>query len=501
MSATDHPEVHVSGGTVRGRREDGLVVFRGIPFAQPPVGEHRFAAPQPALPWDGVREAAAFGPPPQQSSAFGPDPRGERSVDPEWLTVNVWSPAGGAALPVMVWIYGGAYLAGESGDPAYNGTLMAAQGVVVVTLNYRVGMEGFAQIEGAPANRGLLDQIAALEWVRDNIAAFGGDPDRVTVFGESAGAGSIAALLVMPRAAGLFRRAITQSVPGPFFSKELADDIGVAFASELGLRPTVADLSSVDPAALAAAGDAVTAKLAQYEDRWGAVAHCVTPFSPVVDGDVLPQDPWQALAAGAARDIDLIVGHNQNEYRLFIAMAGRLGQITDEQANTVLRGLAPGPEAEAAYQARGHGAGDLYERISSDWLFDMPSLHLAEAHTSGGGHSYLYQLTWSAPGMGGAFGACHGLDIPLTLGNLSAGLGALLIGEQPPADAVAVSEWIRAAWSAFAVTSDPGWPVYDTEQRLTQLIDVEPGVAPYPAETTRLIWADHTFSALPLRLA
>ena len=189
---------------------------------------------------------------------FGMDALPRDAAGDDWLTVNVWSPepVPGAGLPVMVWIQGGAYAFGMSGLPEYDGGRLARDGgVVVVTFNYRVGVEGFAQIEGAPANRGLLDQVAALEWVRDNIRAFGGDPDRVTVFGESAGAGSVAALMAMPRAAGLFRRAVAQSVPGTFFTPELAADIAAAFAAELGLRPTVADLSAVAPAELSAAGD------------------------------------------------------------------------------------------------------------------------------------------------------------------------------------------------------------------------------------------------------
>ena len=214
----------------------------------------------------------------------------------------------------------------------------------MVTFNYRVGIEGFAQIEGAPANRGLLDQIAALEWVRDNIRAFGGDPDRVTVFGESAGAGSVAALLAMPRAAGLFGRAVAQSVQGTFFSPELAADIASSCAAELGLRPTAADLSTVAPARLSAAGDAIGAKMAQWAHRWGQVAYRSIPFSPVVDGDALPVTPWQALADGAGRDIELLVGHTRDEQRLFTALDGLLGQVTEEQAETALDILAPGPD-------------------------------------------------------------------------------------------------------------------------------------------------------------
>ena len=199
-----------------------------------------------------MREALAFGPPPPQGGHFGMDALAPDAAGDDWLTVNVWSPepGPGAGLPVMVWIQGGAYVIGMSGLPEYDGGRLAREGgVVVVTFNYRVGIEGFAQIEGAPANRGLLDQVAALEWVRDNIRAFGGDPDRVTVFGQSAGGGSVAALLAMPRAAGLFRRAVAQSVPGTFFSPELAADIAAACAAELGLRPTAADLSGVDPRA------------------------------------------------------------------------------------------------------------------------------------------------------------------------------------------------------------------------------------------------------------
>ena len=240
--SVSRPEVRAPVGTVRGRREAGVAVFRGIPFAEPPVGALRFAAPRPVRGWDGVREAVSYGPPPPQAGAFGMDGLAREAAGDDWLTINVWSPepGPGAGLPVMVWIHGGAYTIGMSSLPEYDGGRLARDGgVVVVTFNYRVGIEGFAQIEGAPANRGLLDQIAALEWVRDNIRAFGGDPDRVTVFGESAGGGSVAALLAMPRAAGLFGRAVAQSVQGTFFSPELAADIASACAAELGLRPTV----------------------------------------------------------------------------------------------------------------------------------------------------------------------------------------------------------------------------------------------------------------------
>ena len=252
---------------------------------------------------------------------------------------------GAAGLPVMVWIYGGAYRAGASSLPGYDGTPLARQHVVLVTFNHRVGVEGYAQLPGVPANRGLLDQVAALRWVRENVAAFGGDPDRVTVFGESAGAGAIAALLVMPAAAGLFRRAIAQSVPGTFFSSALAADVTAAIAARAGLPATAEAFKTADPARLTAAADAV--RPGDHFGRWGRVAYTPTPFSPVVDGEVLPAAPWREVAAGAARNVDLITGHTRDEYRLFMQVYGLRGQVSAELASDALAGLGPGTAAAA----------------------------------------------------------------------------------------------------------------------------------------------------------
>ncbi|MFI2434476.1 carboxylesterase/lipase family protein [Streptomyces sp. NPDC018693] len=505
MTTTSPVVVRTAAGAVRGRREDGLTVFRGIPFAAPPVGGARFQAPCPPEPWDGIRDAYAFGPPPPQEAGIqgrtGQAPAG----GDDWLTVNVWTPdpTPSAPRPVMVWIYGGAYKLGHSGSPGYDAQHIAREGdLVVVTFNYRVGIEGFARIEGAPANRGLLDQVAALEWVRDTIAEFGGDPDRVTVFGESAGAGSVGSLLAMPSARGLFRRAIAQSLPGTYFSDELARDLATAIAAEAGLRPTAADLATVDPRELTEAGAALSAKMLDRLDRWGQVAPTVTPFSPVVDGEVLPRTPWQALAAGAARDVELIVGHNAHEFRLFMVMGGMLGRITDERATRTLRLFAPGGEAgERAYRAAFPDAGpdELHERVQSDWLFHIPSLRLAEAQIAGGGRAHLYELTWQAPGAGGVLGACHGLDVPLLFGTYDADLGNLLFaGAEVTPQARELSSRIRQAWTDFARTGDPGWPAYDEERRLVQVLDEKTEVREYPEEVSRRLWEGHTFPALPL---
>jgi para-nitrobenzyl esterase len=481
-------EVRTASGVLRGGDEAGVAVFRGIPFAEAPVGELRFAAPRPKRAWDGVRPALSYGPPPPQPDQFG---AGDVPGD-EWLTVNVWSPdpSPEARLPVMVWFHGGGYTFGVSSSPEYDGSRLARDGgVVVVTFNYRVGVEGFAQIEGAPPNRGLLDQIAALAWVRDTIAVFGGDPSRVTVFGESAGAGSIAALLAMPRAAGLFHRAIAQSVPGTFFSAALAADIATACAAELGLRPTVTELRTVDPALLVVAAETVAATITERTPRWGQPAYRSILFSPVVDGDVLPVTPWQALADGAGRDIDLLVGHTRDEQRLFTAIDGLLGRVTEAQAYEALAVLAPGRGARYA----GAGPDELYELVHSDWLFRMPSLHLAQAQIAGGGRAFVYELTWSA----GVFGACHGLDVPLVFGNLTSGRPAMLIGGAE-AEAEKLSADMRTAWTAYATHADPGWPAYDLDNRLTRVFDTPAAVIAYPEDASRRMWQDYTFPVLPL---
>ena len=485
------PEVRTASGTVRGRRADGLVVFRGIPFAQPPVRALRFAAPQPPRPWDGVRDAVEFGPAPPQSGPL----RAAGTAGTEWLTVNVWSPdLGTARLPVLVWIYGGAYMSGSSGDPVYDAGLIARQGLVVVSFNYRVGVEGFAELRGAPSNRGLLDLLAALHWVRQNIARFGGDPQRVTLCGQSSGAGSIATLLTMPLASGLFQRAIAQSVPGTYYTPALAADIAAALAARLGATPNAAGLAAIDPQRLADEVDLLSSELPAHADRWGRVAHGGLLFSPVVDGEVVPDVPWRALADGRAAGVELLTGHTRDEFRLFHALSGRLGEITEQDAATALRIFAPGTDGEQAYPSNyPHAcAEDLYELVHSDAMFRMPTLHLAHAHTAAGGPAFLYELRWSSPAQGGALRACHALDIPLLFGTFSSPTARMLLGEQEPsAEARTLADEIRHAWTKFAAHGDPGWPAYQADQQLTRLLDVNPSTAPYPEEPSQRIWNGH----------
>ncbi|MFW3170901.1 carboxylesterase/lipase family protein [Geodermatophilus sp. CPCC 206100] len=504
---TPSPVVRLRAGAVRGRTEHGTSVFRGIPFAAPPVGALRFQAPRPAPPWEGVREADVFGPPPPQAW-MGPPPPGAAAGLPvrhdasDWLTVNVWTPDPGAGgLPVLVWVYGGAYRMGSAAEPGYDGSALARSGAVVVTANHRVGIEGYAELEGAPANRALLDLVATLRWVQEEIAAFGGDPARVTVFGESAGAGAIASLLAMPAAAGLFAQAVAQSVPGTFFTPALARDVSAELVAPLGRAPSAAALADVPPADLLAALAQLDRRMATLA-RWGLVAHTPTPFSPVVDGEVLPRDPWTALAAGAARDVPLVVGHNRDEWRLFLTLDGLAGRVTEEMAAESAAVFGPGPDAGARVRAAfpEADAEERYVLARSDRMFRVPSLHLATAHTAGGGRSHLYELTWPAPAAGGVLGACHALDVPLVFGVLDQGLAPMLLGTPPPAEAVDVSAQLQTAWTAFARDGDPGWPAHDEDRQLTRLFDVgeRGGVRAYPEQASRRLWADRPVGVLDL---
>ncbi len=309
-------DVQVTGGAVRGISEGGIARFLGIPYAAAPLREHRLRRPAPVVPWDGVRDATEYGPtvpkgdyPPQYQQLFP-----EQVIEgDDCLNLNVWAPADaphGGTLPVLVWIHGGSFMNGSGSVTAYDGTAFARDGIVCVTVNYRLGADGFlftdADLGTGTANVGLQDQVAALRWVRDNIAAFGGDPSRVTVAGESAGAMSVTTLLAMPSAAGLFARAITQSgAAAHTLTPEIGTAVARTLAETLGVEPTREAIAAVDlDTAVKAASDLVASiQTAPDPEKWGALALSLLPFAPVVDGEVLPRHPLDAFAGGASRDV------------------------------------------------------------------------------------------------------------------------------------------------------------------------------------------------------
>ncbi|HSO93085.1 MAG TPA: carboxylesterase family protein, partial [Candidatus Dormibacteraeota bacterium] len=313
--AADTVVVTTRQGQVRGKLSDGVVAFKGIPYGAPPFGANRFQPPQPREPWGGVRDTFEYGRVPPQSPYSAPYDAllGDQGVPGEdCLNLNVWTPdPGNRGLPVMVWIPGGAFARGSGGLPSYDGSGFARDGVVCVTINYRLGADGFLYVPEGTANRGLLDQVAALAWVQENIEAFGGANDRVTIFGESAGAFSVASLISMPRAKGMFKRAILQSGAGHHTSSVATAGLVLRnLAEKLGVEATLPAIAAISLDRLIEAQTELALEIAVQPDpaRWGEVAVNGMPFEPVVDGEILPARPIDAIVAGGSAGLELMVG-------------------------------------------------------------------------------------------------------------------------------------------------------------------------------------------------
>ncbi|MCP3753429.1 carboxylesterase/lipase family protein [Streptomyces sp. TBY4] len=446
------PRVRTAFGEVEGRTgPGGIAVFRGIPYAAPPVGARRFAAPAPPEAWDGVRDAGAYGPTapkvpyPPAFAALLPDP--EVPGD-DCLNLNVWTPdpAPGARLPVMVWIHGGALTRGSSAVPVYEGSAFARDGVVLVSVNYRLGVLGYGLFPDAPANRGLLDQIAALTWVRDNIAAFGGDPGRVTVFGESAGAISIGALLAAPAAAGLFRQAVLQSGAPEVLPRDRVRTMVRRMAALLKVPATAGAFAGTALPDLLAAQAAV---LRRSSPLLGGPA-----FGLVADPGTLPPDP---LAAAAARgDVPLLLGWTAEEYRLWLAPTGAMRTLDRLGALTVALGRARSGKDRAAVRALraerpGAGPADLLGHLLTDRLLRDPLRALAGA-AGRSAPGFVYEFAWPSgiPGLG----SCHALELGFVFDTLDVPEASWLAGPDTPRELAAE---MHAAWVRFAVEGDPGW--------------------------------------------
>ncbi|CAM5560074.1 Carboxylic ester hydrolase OS=Streptomyces cyaneofuscatus OX=66883 GN=G3I52_11640 PE=3 SV=1 [Streptomyces cyaneofuscatus] len=467
-------------GRVRGRRSErdpGIVTVRGLPYAAPPFGADRFREPRPAQPWDGVRECTAYGPVAPQSAELPGSPAWSPG-DEDILTLNIWAPADGPGdLPVFVWIHGGAYVFGSSAQPDFDGTALAARGLVVVTLNHRLGFEGFGHVpaggEGpaCPDNRGLLDQIAALEWVRDTIAVFGGSPGRVTLAGQSSGATSVACLMAADRARGLFHRAILHSAVNACATVGQAARTTAEVAAAAGVPATRAGLLAASPQTLVSASDRVVER---YRQDPGSGQRHYDPaiYGPVADGDLLPCDPLEARAAGAGAgaDVELLVCHTTEEYWLLDAVGSSAKVTTEQQLHTFAADFGLPPQLVDAYRDRLPDAApvlDVYLALYGDLLFAEYSSRLAEAHARAGGRTYLSRFDRRSGGDagdggdGGRVREWHCADIPFAFGNLHEESLHFLMGGPPgPADHE-LAHRMTGAWAAFAAHGDPGWAPLD----------------------------------------
>lgn len=491
--------VTTASGKIRGeaspRAENGGVsVYRGVPYAAAPFGEHRFRAPAPVEPWEGVRECTAFGPPaPQGNQLIGAAPwSADTSLD--CLVLNVWTAAKeGDRAPVLVWIHGGAYIVGSADEATYDGTRLAETGLVVVSINHRLGFEGFGHVPGRPENRGLLDQAAALRWVRDNITAFGGDPDNVTVAGESAGAGAVVGLLVSPEARGLFRRAVAHSVPGDMIGTETARRVSERHAEILGVPLEADALAALPPEKILEATDEI---LSSSASTTGVRTKSLTCFAPVVGEGGLTEAPLLAAARGDTAGVDLLVGHNLHEYRLFTEL-GQSVEIDGEEALQVTAShVGLGDGALDAYRKTYPDASlrDLYTAIMGDAMFNEFTVRLAEAHAEGGGKAHVFRLAAESPALDGKLGACHAFDLPFSFGNLDTDFAAFLLGGAPSEAHTALSNRMVTAWRDFAATGDPGWPAVTTEATPIKVWNETDELHATDRSPVRRLWREVSFA-------
>jgi para-nitrobenzyl esterase len=465
------PIVTTTEGVIRGRADDNAHVFFNIPYAAPPVGAARFSAPMPHEPWQDVRDATQPGPTAPQprrdgfgaldmSPYFGPGwVPGE-----DYLTVNVWAPPTARKSPVMVFVHGGGFITGSTRSSLYDGAAFARDGVVLVTLNYRLGIAGFLDLPGAPANRGLLDVVAALRWVQRNIDSFGGDPGNVTLFGQSAGATIVSGVLATPEADGLFHRAIVQSGNGlGAFSREQAARVTDAVATALGIEPTVADFAEVPDEQFLE----VLPKLAGLDLRTSTQFDPLLGLSPF--SLVLDRQPADVVAAGGGAKVALIVGTNTEEGNLYLVPQGNLATSTADDLHDTAARVHDDPAALVArYRARFPRAsiGELRSAIMADGLFGAGSRRLAEAHAAYmSSPTYTYEFAWRSPAVDGQLGATHTVELPYVFDRLD--LPALhgprgLLG--PSAAPAGLATEMHQAWVSYARTGDPGWAPAQTRR-------------------------------------
>ena len=482
--------VSIANGILQGRSTPGSTAFLGIPFAEPPVGPLRWAPPSPALAWTGTRDATTFGPAPWQPSGGPLDGlvpgMGSDDQSDDCLNLNVWTPSVDDSRPVLVWIHGGAFSLGAGSLSVYDGSrLAAATNTVVVTINYRLGALGFLVIDdpSCTPNVGLLDQVAALEWVRDNISAFGGDPDNVTIFGESAGGGSVLSLLSMPSAVGLFQRAIVQSgATDLLLDRDKAHLVAEAVARAAGL-------STVDVDALRAMSGAqiIEAQANAAMELFGTVG--TMPFHPVVDGVVLPHT-WLEAASSGFNPVPVIIGTNRDEMDLFKMFDPQAGSLTADGLRT--RFEAVGGNVDALIDAyRSTGASEppeAWRRANTDIAMWLPALRIAEAR-SAHGPTWMYRFDWeaSSPDMGSP----HGVDIPFPFTTIDVDEWDTFVSD--PEQAMSLASLMQRSWADFAAEGVPSlgdqdWPSYSADERATAILGRDVTVERDPNRQVRQAW-------------
>ncbi|NLA37546.1 MAG: carboxylesterase family protein [Actinobacteria bacterium] len=501
---SSRPTVETPSGVVRGvvrstgsggssLRYGEVAAFLGIRYGEAPVGERRFRAPVPVAPWAGVLDATEYGPRSVQPTSLLA-PAGEPE-DEDCLVLNVWTPDVDAALPTMVWIHGGSFTTGSGSLNFYDGSRLAARGAVVVSINYRLGALGFLHLAGlddafaGTSNLGLLDQRLALEWVQRHIASFGGDPQRVTIFGESAGAMSVSLQVATAADSGLFHRAIAQSgAAGHVQTADHGTAVAERVVSLLGLGPR--ELSAVRDVPAAAIRDAVATVSAER------LADIVLPFCPTIDGTVIPDAPVGLLRSGSGAAVALLSGtnaHEMNLFRLQALLSGSSGELTDRQLRARMANMVEfwqaGVDADTAigrYRARFPllGNGELWSAVSTDTMFRVPMTHMLDAHAAAGAPTWSYHFTHPSHAFDGALGAAHAIEIPFVFDNVHQDGVEFLLGPITDERARFASD-VADTWVRFAAADDldteltvPGteavWGRYGPRGRTQAVLDHGP---------------------------
>jgi para-nitrobenzyl esterase len=496
--------VGVGQGKLKGALErNGVRVWRSIPYAAAPVGARRFTAPEPPSTWEGVRDATRFGPICPQPPLAGTAPA--EPMDEDCLFLNVWSPHDAHGLPVMVWIHGGAYFVGSGSAPNYSGSHLAAKGpAVVVTLNYRLGYRGYLDLSMLPGaegrfdtNLGIRDQIAALSWLRDNIDAFGGNPNNVTIFGQSAGGGGVCCLLASPLATGLFHAAIAQSPPADsVFSRDDAATVTTTFLAMAG-KPDAGfdDILEFDPSTLLNASGRLVETIA---DIFPGQHAC----QPVIDGDVLPERPTASIAAARGSLVPLLIGSNEDEGSLFARPPmPALIPVMKPNSDIFLRQNYPGAEDAIAAAYYGHGRFGTEISIGGDGMVTMPALHIAESLCPRA-PVFVYRFRWTNEAlMNSRLGTPHALDVPFVFGNFQVG-GLVNLQGEDATEILHLSQTMQTAWLGFARDHVPDvtpliWPAYDRRDREVMIIDRDLAVARDPDAAQRRSWGQIAASVIP----
>ncbi|GAA5165658.1 MULTISPECIES: carboxylesterase/lipase family protein [Amycolatopsis] len=493
---SDRIRVRLSDGTAEGVVAQGVQCFYSLPYAAPLTNGRRFRTPAPVEPWSGIRDATRPGPsapqnpPPPSEIALGPFAATSGVAGPDYLTLNVFAPVrASAALPVMVFVHGGSFVAGSKDAPVTDGRAFARDGVVCVVINYRLGIEGFLPLDGVPTNLGLRDMIAALRWVARNAHQFGGDPHNVTMFGESGGAYCVAALMTSPLARGLFHRAICQSGHAYASRDEaLLRQVSEQTARYLGVAPDRDGFLAVSVERMLEAQAWIMTPEARIDLRDASgtdPSFGLTRFLPVHGDDVLPVPPLDALRQGAGRDVDLLISTNAEEANLFLVPGGLRDTIDRETAVLFLeRGLARAREALTAYgfDDPGHKPGHVLARALTDLMFRSMARRTAEVHT---GRSWVCEFDWRSPALGGEFGAAHAVELPFVFDTLDAARGAHgVLGMARPQE---LADSVHGRWIEFARSGRPDWPEFDRADRQVFSLTGGSAAAEPPMPATRFL--------------